>query len=36
MTTATLKQATEKWGVSLDDLVHYQARGNRAIIQIDR
>lgn len=35
MTTATLKEATEKLGVSLDDIVHYQARGNRAIIEID-
>lgn len=35
MTTATLKEATEKLGISLDDKVHYQARGNRAIIQID-
>lgn len=35
MTTATLKEATEKLGVSLDDMVHYQARGNRAIIEID-
>lgn len=35
MQTATLKEATEKLGVSLDDMVHYQARGNRAIIEID-
>lgn len=35
MTTATIKEAAEKLGVSLDDMVHYQARGNRAIIEID-
>lgn len=35
MTTATLKEATEKLGISLDDMVHYQAHGNRAIIEID-
>lgn len=35
MQTATLKEATEKLGVSLDDMVHYHARGNRAIIEID-
>lgn len=35
MQTATLKEATEKLGVSLDDMVYYQTLGNRAIIQID-
>ncbi len=35
MTTATLKEAAEKLGVSLDDMVHYHAHGNRAIIEID-
>jgi len=35
MQTATLKEATEKLGVSLNDMVHYQMLGNRAIIQID-
>ena len=35
MQTATLKEATEKLGVSLSDLVQYQTLGNQAIIQID-
>lgn len=35
MQTATLKEATEKLGVSLDDMVRYQTLGNSAIIQID-
>ena len=35
MQTATLKEATEELGVSLDDTVHYQKVGTRAIIQID-
>jgi len=35
MQTATLKEATEKLGVSLNDMVHYQMLGNRAIIQIE-
>ena len=35
MQTATLKEATEQLGVSLDDMVHYQMLGNRAIIQIE-
>jgi hypothetical protein len=33
--TATLKEATEKLGVSLSDMVRYQTLGNQAIIQID-
>jgi hypothetical protein len=35
MQTATLKEATEKLGVSFNDLVQYQTLGNQAIIQID-
>jgi hypothetical protein len=35
MQTATLKEATEKLGVSLNDMVHYHTLGNKAIIQID-
>jgi hypothetical protein len=35
MQTATLKEATEKLGVSLSDMVRYQTIGNQAIIQID-
>lgn len=35
MQTATLKEATEKLGVSLSDMVRYQTLGNQAIIQID-
>lgn len=35
MQTATLKEATEKLGVSLSDMVRYQTLGNSAIIQID-
>ncbi len=35
MQTATLKEATEKLGVSLDDMVQYQTLGNRAIIHIE-
>ncbi len=35
MQTATLKEATTKLGVSLDDVVRYQTLGNSAIIEID-
>ncbi len=35
MQTATLKEATEKLGVSFNDPVQYQTLGNQAIIQID-
>jgi len=35
MQTATLKEATEKLGVSLSDMVRYHTLGNQAIIQID-
>jgi len=35
MQTATLKEAMEKLGVSLSDMVRYQTLGNQAIIQID-
>jgi hypothetical protein len=35
MQTATLKEVTEKLGVSFNDPVEYQTQGNRAIIQID-
>ena len=35
MQTATLKEATEKLGISLDDMVRYQTLGNSAIIHID-
>lgn len=35
MQTATLKEATEKLGISLDDMVRYQTLANSAIIQID-
>lgn len=35
MQIATLKKATEELGVSLDDIVHYQKKGKKAIIEID-
>ncbi|MCI0613135.1 hypothetical protein L0244_09110 [bacterium] len=35
MQTATLKEATEKLGVSLNDMVHFHTWGDKAIIQID-
>ncbi|MCI0696910.1 hypothetical protein L0337_33510 [candidate division KSB1 bacterium] len=35
MQTATLKEATERLGVSLSDMVRYHTLGNQAIIQID-
>ncbi len=35
MQTATLKEAAEKLGVALSDMVRYYTRGNQAIIQID-
>lgn len=35
MQTATLKEATTKLGISLDDVVHYHTLGNRAIIQVE-
>lgn len=35
MQTATLKEATERLGVSLNDMVHYHTLGDKAIIQID-
>jgi hypothetical protein len=35
MQTATLKEATEKLGVSLSDMVRYHALGDQAFIEID-
>ncbi len=35
MQAATLKEATSKLDISLDDMVRYQMLGNSAIIQID-
>jgi len=35
MQTVTLKEATEKLGVALSDMVRYHTLGNQAIIQID-
>lgn len=35
MQTATLKEVTEKLGVSFSDMVRYHTLGNQAIIQID-
>jgi hypothetical protein len=35
MQTATLKEATEKLGVSLSDMVRYHTLGNQATIEID-
>ncbi|MFQ5677641.1 MAG: hypothetical protein ACE5G1_17260 [bacterium] len=35
MPVATLRKITEKWGVSLEDSVRYQIKGNKGIIEID-
>ena len=35
MAVATLRKITEKWGVSLEDLVQYRIKGNRGIIEVD-
>jgi hypothetical protein len=35
MQTATLKEATERLGISFNDMVNYHTLGNKAIIQID-
>ncbi len=35
MPTATLKKVTEELGVSLDDIVHYDKHGNKALIEVD-
>lgn len=35
MPVATLRKITEKWGVSLEDSVQYQIKGNKGIIEIE-
>ncbi len=35
MPFASLRDVTEKWGISLEDSVQYKVKGNKGIIEVD-